>query len=113
MRGAHGTPCPRRNEAEPKRPALGAREPPGAERDALGTLAVRGAGFFSAPPALPLRTGSGMGGGIFAPSSSRNFFILQQTPRLRALEEAGSQEFWQTAELGETGVGVGEGATGQ
>lgn len=113
MRGAYGTPRPRRSEAEPKRPAHGAREPPGAERDALGTLAMRGAGSLSAPPAPPLRTGAGLGGGIFTPSSSGNFFILPQTPRLGALEEAASQGFWQTAELGDTGVGGGEGAAGQ
>ena len=112
MWGAHGTPRPRRSEAEPKRPVLGAREPPGAERDALGTLAVRGAGFFSAPPALPLRTGSEMGGGIFAPSSSRNFFILQQTPRLVRWRKQGPKNSGKPQSLERPGWGLGKGQRG-
>lgn len=105
--GARGAPRrPRRSEAEPKGPACGAREPPGAERDALWTLAVRGALF---PSALPQRSEAGMDGGIFAPSSPRNFFILPTSAAARFVGGSPALRILAIGRAWRDGWGLGKG----
>lgn len=109
VRGAWDPAAVRLSRSAPR----GAREPPGAERDALGTLAGRGARFPSAPPALPQRSGAGMGRRHLRPFLSSKLFHTPTSAAARCVGGSGVLRILASSKAWRDRGGFGEGAPGQ